>query len=109
MLRCRGASYVEFTTTTPVDGQVVLRLVHLTSGVPTCPNGGYAPVDLSINGAVVLNDFDVAENHGGSHSYENDVWLIGGLPADTFVFRIALDSHACSNYWIQLFTLDLVN
>ncbi len=110
ILRSVENSYIQVDFDTGGGSVASLELTHLTSGGPSCPNGGFAPVDIVINGVTFLNDYDVAENHAGSHSYETDTWTVTSqLVSGTNAIRITLQNNACTVYWIQKITVTVTS
>jgi hypothetical protein len=89
-----------------------VELQHLTSAAAGVPNGGYSPVDLIVNDVdgdpfnetnLLLNNYDVAQQHGGSHGFETDTFAIPAdlLRAGTNSVSIAFYSTALTNYWFR--------
>lgn len=100
-----GNSYLEVTfTLAQAPGSAQLTVTHLSSADGGCPGGGYSPVDIKINGQLFRDNYDVAQNHGGTHGFATDQWQIGNLVrSGTNVIRIELEDNpwACTHYWIQ--------
>ena len=51
-----------------------------------------------------MDNYDVAENHGGTHGFATDEWdILHLLNAGQNTIRIELedDPWACTHYWIQ--------
>ena len=107
-----GASYVEVTFNLddkPTQGSLLLR--HVTSTDPLTDLGGYAPVDISINGNVPTQvngehidqgPYNPAEHHDFTDSYSTDVFPITRfLHKGTNTIRVQLDKDAKTQYWIQ--------
>ena len=87
---------------TDISEEEVLDIIHLTSASDQVPSGGYAPVDIYINGQLFLNNYDVAESHSDSHAYEYDIWDITSyLQIGENSIEILYDSSAETHYWIQ--------
>ncbi len=84
-----------------------LLLTHLSSAEATCPGGGYSPVDIYINGHLLEDNYDVAEQHCGFHGFKTDRWNLSGhlLTQNTVVIELEDDPWACSHYWIQNITI----
>lgn len=83
-----------------------LTLNHLSSKSSSCRGKGYSPVTISINGRLVVSNYDVAENHGGSHGYETDQWNVGKMlkkGQNTIKWRA---ENLCSHYWIKWFRIE---
>lgn len=83
----------------PEAGDYWLNVRHLSSAASDCPFGGYSPVSVYVNGAPVVEDWDVAENHGGTHGYGLDSWLITAQAGENILEWRAGD--LCTIYWIQ--------
>lgn len=100
-----GTSYLEATfDLAEIPGGVILSLTHLSSADAGAPGGGYSPVDIYINGGLFRDNYDVAENHCGSHGYAIDKWqiqnyLVSGENTITIAFED--DPWADTRYWIQ--------
>lgn len=99
-----GVSYMIFQfdfASAPAHAMLVIN--HLTSADESCPGGGYSPIDIYLNGYLLADNYDVAENHGGSHAYETDRWDIAGhlLSHNTLKIEFEDDPWACTHYWIQ--------
>jgi len=86
-----------------LPSSINLTLTHLTSYSASCPGDGYAPVDILINGQTFKSNYDVAENHSGSHGYETDTWSVNSsyLITGPNFLGIMYDGDACTHYWIQ--------
>ncbi len=90
-----------------LPGSAKLVIDHLSSSHPNCPNNGYSPVDVIVNGDVVESCYDPAENHGGTHSFVTDQWEVGPyLQIGTNTIRVQLCGTACSHYWIRYLYID---
>lgn len=84
--------------------RVTLKLIHLTSKLEGAFQDGYSPIDIYINGQLFLDDYDVAESHNGSHSFESDSWDISNylvVGGNSVTIKLVNIPDACSNYWIQ--------
>ena len=61
-------------------------------------------MDIFINGVLFQDNYDVAENHGFSHSMEVDSWQIASLlkPGNNII-RVEFedDPAAQTHYWIK--------
>jgi len=90
-----------FTATfnSPADRQFELVVRHLSSASAGCPGGGYSPVTIKLNGDNIVSCYDPAENHGGTHGFVTDTWLIPVTAGTNTLEWIACD--LCTNYWIQ--------
>lgn len=85
-----------------VPDDAILNITHLTSYAVNAPGYGYSPIDIYINENQFLNDYDVALSHGGSHSYENDLWQIEDyLVTGINTIYIRYGSNPYTHYWIQ--------
>ncbi|MFB6290782.1 MAG: hypothetical protein ABEJ25_03520 [Candidatus Bipolaricaulia bacterium] len=83
-----------------------LTIIHLSSKSSSCRGNGYSPVTISINGLPVVSNYDVAENHGGSHGYERDIWKIEDkLTQGTNKIRWKAED-ICTHYWIRRFAIE---
>ena len=105
-----GTSYliVNFTLERIPDS-LTLTVTHLSSGSSGCPGGGYSPVDFKVNGSLFLDNYDVAENHGGTHGMATDQWDISdwvNIGANDIRIEFEDDPWACTHYWIQSLTID---
>lgn len=85
--------------TLPVAGEYELKVRHLTSAYTNCPNNGYSPVTILLNGAPVVTDYDVAANHAGTHGYATDTWKFKALAGDNTLEWVA--GSLCTHYWVQ--------
>lgn len=103
-----GTFYLEFIT------DLELTVIHLSSAHTPCPGGGYSPIDVVINDSdsnpfnetdLLLDNYDVAENHGGSHGYVMDTFTVPAamlrLEWNTIAFAFEDNPWACSHYWIM--------
>ena len=91
-----------------VHPSALLTLVHMTSSL--WPKPGYAPVDITVNNRLFLDNYDVAAAHNGSKGYERDSFAISDyLVPGTNTIHIALQGNpwAKTHYWIQ--DLQVVN
>ena len=89
---------------TDISEEEVLDIIHLTSASSQVPSGGYSPVDIYINGQLFLDNYDVAEAHGGSHTYEHDTWDITSylqIGGNSIEIIFEDDPWADSHYWVQ--------
>lgn len=100
-----GTSYFEASfNVAQVPTSAVLSLTHLSSASSMARGGGYSPVDIYVNGQLFRDNFDVAENHCGSHGYEFDEWDISArLTSGLNTIRIESEDNprAETHYWIQ--------
>lgn len=86
------------TFTVPAAGPYSLRVRHGTSSDAGCPNNGYSPVNIFINGVQIASDFDPAEQHG-SYWYENDTWTVEAVEGENTLEWVA--GPLCTHYWLQ--------
>ena len=101
-------NYIRFNFTLDcAPEEATLYLYHLTSADSSCPNGGYSPVDIDINGINLRDNFDVAANHGGTHGWVQDEWTVQwyGLHRGDNEVRITAQNGMCTHYWLQVFRL----
>jgi hypothetical protein len=76
---------------------VVLELKHLSSGAASCPNGGYSPVTIEVNGRSVAQAFSPAE-----HSFTVDTFDITDAIQDgKNIITITAARGTCTHYWLQ--------
>ena len=96
-----GASFTVSFDVAGLDGDVDLVLRHLTSYCQDCPNEGYSPVTIAVNGVAIEQCYDPAENHDLTHGFVTDRWGI----SDYLHFgrnTVSLTRcKGCTNYWIQ--------
>lgn len=84
-----------------------LMVEHLSSKSGMCPNNGYSPVTISINGKVVVSTYDVAKHHGGSHGYETDWWKVADkLRKGSNTIKWEAE-NLCTHYWLKRFEIQL--
>lgn len=86
------------TFTVPSTGVYNLRVRHGTSASASCPNGGYAPVNILINGANVATNYDPNAAHNFLW-YTNDTWTIQASAGRNTLEWVA--GPLCTHYWIQ--------
>lgn len=100
----------EYNTGSIFDGQFeavaaalvgTLSVTHITPSHEPCPNGGYAPVTIRLNGNDVVVNYDPAENHGGSHAPVDDQWDIGPFVQQGANVISWFAEGACTRYRIQ--------
>ncbi len=90
-----------------VPDHAVLSMTHLTSA-GNMPSGGYSPIDIFVNGNLIADNLDVAEQHGGSHGFENDDFLIGDYLRtgnNTLVFEFEDNPWADTHYWLEMLVI----
>ena len=108
------SSWTVWTFHLDIVQDLSLTVTHLTSTSedPNCPGGGYAPIDILINNAdsfdpcsesILIGDYDVAENHGGSHEFQTDTFLIPSsmLQIGTNNITFYTKETTCSEYVMQ--------
>jgi len=97
-LRLLGAeSVLSLEATLSKSKYVVLELTHLSSASGSCPNGGYSPVTIRINGVNLVQRFSPKE-----HSYTVDTFDITNLVKNgrnTITFTA--DRDMCTHYWLK--------
>ncbi|MBP9901458.1 MAG: hypothetical protein IT579_07830 [Verrucomicrobia subdivision 3 bacterium] len=93
------------TFTAPQAGAYTLRVRHGTSFSQSCPNNGYAPMNIYINGTNLVADYDVAANHA-SYWFENETWTIQANEGENTLEWVA--GNLCTHYWIQRIELKAV-
>jgi hypothetical protein len=82
----------------PQAGPYTLRVRHATSSSSSCPNNGYAPVNIIVNGTSLVTDYDVAANHA-SYWFEDDTWTIQANQGENTLEWVA--GNLCTHYWLQ--------
>ena len=83
-----------------------MAVVHMTTGGQGTTNGGYSPVDISINGNPFKQKYDVSEAHGAPEEFEIDLWPVGDfLAVGANTIRIELNEASETQYWIQYFVI----
>jgi len=80
-------------------GTYQLIVDHTASAAGSCPGGGYSPVTIRVNGTVVADCWDPAENNGGSHGSVIDEWSVDLNAGLNTVEWTACD--LCTHYWIR--------
>lgn len=83
----------------PTGGTYQLVVDHTTSAAGSCPGGGYSPVTIRVNGTVVANCWDPAENNAGSHGSVIDEWPVNLSAGVNTIEWTACD--LCTHYWIR--------
>ncbi len=86
------------TFTPPQAGPYSLKVRHATSSSSSCPNNGFAPITINLNGTAVVTNYDVAANHA-SYWYQDDTWLIDAQEGENTLVWVA--GELCTHYWIQ--------
>ena len=82
----------------PQAAAYTLRVRHATSSSSTCPNNGYAPVSIFVNGTNLVADYDVAASHA-SYWFEEDAWTIQANQGENTLEWVA--GSLCTHYWLQ--------
>lgn len=80
-------------------GKHVIRIRHLTSGSSECEGGGFAPVNIDLNGRAIVRRFDPAVHHAGSHGFVDDSFIVDLNAGPNELKFTAAD--LCTSYWIQ--------
>ncbi|MBS3788613.1 hypothetical protein KGY79_10520 [Candidatus Bipolaricaulota bacterium] len=78
---------------------------HLSSKASSCKGDGYSPVTISINRHVVVSNYDVAENHGGSHGYQTDRWEVSDKLKEGYNRIKWKAEDICTHYWLKRFSI----
>ena len=90
---------------------IELDLIHLTSSSENFPSGGYSPIDITINGQLFVDNYDVAGFHDGSHRFEDDKWEISeyiNLGENSITIELQSDPWADTHYWIQTLVVQTI-
>ncbi|MCH8310815.1 MAG: hypothetical protein IIB17_10030 [Chloroflexi bacterium] len=83
-----------------------MAVVHMTTGEAGTTNNGYSPVDISINGRMFKQKYDVSEAYGAPQEFEIDLWRVSDfLDVGTNRIRIELNVASETQYWIQYFAI----
>lgn len=64
-----------------------------------CPGNGYSPVSILVTGVSIVQDFDPALAHEGTHGYTEDIWKIEVVEGPNTIQWIS--GQLCTHYWIQ--------
>lgn len=84
-------------TTLPDHKVAVLQLRHLSSYDESCPNNGYSPITVSVNGNAVAEHYAPAD-----HNYMVDRWIITPFTREgENAIVITADSDQCTHYWVN--------
>jgi hypothetical protein len=99
----QGEGFIDFSfSLASVPAQAHLMVMHMTTGDGDAKNGGFAPVDVLVNGTQFKENFDVAETHGDPQEFEFDLWNVSALlVSGANTIRFDLDESAETFYWIQ--------
>ncbi|MBI4286080.1 MAG: hypothetical protein HY670_09340 [Chloroflexi bacterium] len=100
-----GFSYIKASfDLVKVPKRSTLTLSHLTSGLAGAPGGGYSPVYVYVNDQLLLDNYDVAQQHNGSHEWQTDEWEITSLlmtGRNTVNIAFSADPLTTTQYWLQ--------
>ncbi len=96
IMHWNATSYIDinFTNNLPEGQPVTLNLVHLSSMVG---NDNYSPVTITLNNGTVAQRFSPVYGYYQTDSFDITSYVKTGENN----LRIAFDSDAISNYWIQ--------
>jgi hypothetical protein len=83
----------------PQDGKYDLAVTHLTSAAPACPGNGFSPVTIALDSQDIVENFDPAQSHNGSHDFVTDHWILNLHEGQNLMTWTA--GKLCTNYWIQ--------
>jgi len=83
----------------PQDGKYDLAVTHLTSAAPTCPGNGFSPVTIALNSQNIVENYDPAQSHNGSHDFVTDHWTLNLHEGQNLLAWTA--GNLCTHYWIQ--------
>jgi prepilin-type N-terminal cleavage/methylation domain-containing protein len=86
-----------FTAST--SGNHTLKVTHLSAYSAMAPGNGYSPVTIRINSGVIVSNYDPASNHGGSHDWVTDTWVINANNGNNTLSWTAENLY--THYWIQ--------
>ena len=110
LMHYRGTSELECNfIIEEMSEKMMLEIIHLTSTVEGGYGDGYSPVDVSINGQLFLDDYDVAAAHNGSHTFQLDSWDITNYLVEgnnSLSINLVDIENACSNYWMQALAIN---
>lgn len=82
----------------PEDGKYDLLVTHLTSAAPTCPGNGYSPITIALNSQIIVENYDPALAHNGSHDFVTDRWTLNLHQGPNLLTWTA--GSLCTHYWI---------
>jgi hypothetical protein len=99
----RGGGF-DGTFSVPTEGRYDLVVTHLTSAAPSCPGNGFSPITIQVNSLAVVENYDPAEHHNGSHEWVTDRWSIEARAGQNSL-RWTTGS-LCTHYWIQRIELE---
>ncbi len=83
----------------PQDGKYDLAVTHLTSAAPTCPGNGFSPITIALNSQIIVENYDPAQSHNGSHDFVTDHWILNLHEGQNLLAWTA--GNLCTHYWIQ--------
>jgi hypothetical protein len=83
----------------PSKGRYYLAVTHLSSSASPCSGNGFSPITISLNSIPIVEDYDPAEHHHGSHDWVKDTW---SFPVEPGFNTLNWKAGAlCTDYWIQ--------
>ncbi len=84
---------------------ITLALTHCTSSDGS--SAGYSPIDISLNGNSIVQNFDPAKAHGGSTDFVLDQFPLpkGTLIMGSNELLFTAGRRGQTNYWIRLLEL----
>jgi len=82
----------------PQDGKYDLAVTHLTSAAPTCPGNGFSPITIALNSQDIVENYDPAQSHNGSHGFVTDHWILNLREGQNLLTWTA--GSLCTQYWI---------
>ncbi len=82
----------------PQDGNFELLVTHLTSAAPTCQGNGYSPITIALNSKPLVENYDPAQAHSGSHDFVTDRWTLNLHEGQNLLTWTA--GNLCTQYWI---------
>lgn len=83
----------------PAKGRYFMSVTHLSSWAAPCSGNGFAPITISLNSVPIVEDYDPAEHHHGSHDWVKDTWSFPVKAGDNTLSWTA--GAVCTDYWIQ--------
>jgi hypothetical protein len=87
------------TFNAPQDGKYDFTVTHLTSAASICPGNGFSPVTIALNSQEVVENYDPAQSHNGSHGFVTDHWILNLHEGQNLLTWTA--GSLCTHYWIQ--------
>jgi hypothetical protein len=82
----------------PHVGRYVLVVTHLTSAAPTCPGNGFSPITIGLNSQNIVENYDPAQAHNGSHDFVTDRWTLNLNEGQNLLNWTG--GNLCTQYWI---------